>query len=148
MLTMHTILLLLFLGIQSTLATISCTYCTTPIHINLTSDTDLNTHGCTLYDAEICTLKLRIDYTNVDNNFADIDGILDGGLILTNGEPELTETTSIWFDALHVRRLANILCFSSSSCGFDLLKSIYRDNCKCKSKKNINILFFFVRSFI
>jgi len=101
-----------------------------PIHFNLTTDVDLNIQGCTLLDSEVCTLILRIDYTDSNDSFAILDGSRVPILILTNGEPQVSEVTFIWFNELRVQRMASIICFSTSSCGLDLIKQIYKDKCK------------------
>ncbi len=108
----------------------SCTSCPTAIHFNLTTDTDLNIHGCTLLDSEVCSLMLRIDYIDSNDSFAMLAGSEIPVLILTNGEPQVSETTFIWFNELRVQRMASIICFSTSSCGLDLIKQIYKDRCK------------------
>ncbi|UJR20515.1 hypothetical protein I4U23_023643 [Adineta vaga] len=79
-----------------------------------------------LHDISIHNLKSNTTVL-YNNSFAIMSGSKDAGLILTNGEPQVTETTFIWFDNDRVQRLANILCFSGSSCGLDLLKQLYRE---------------------
>ncbi|CAF2560900.1 unnamed protein product [Rotaria sp. Silwood2] len=113
-------------GIKFCNATVSCATCQS-ISFNLTTDTDLNTDGCTLEEKEVCSLILRVDYTNSNNSFALIDGSQEEVLILTNGDPQVSEETFIWFNQLRVQRMANILCFAGTSCGLDLIKQIYRD---------------------
>ncbi|CAF1188152.1 unnamed protein product [Rotaria sp. Silwood1] len=88
---------------------------------------DLNTDGCPLEADEVCSLSLRIDYTNSNNSFALIGGSPEAVLVLTNGEPQVNEITFIWFNELRVQRMASILCFSVASCGLDLIKQIYRE---------------------
>jgi hypothetical protein len=119
----------LLVGVKSNDAKVSCTSCPS-IHINRTHDVELDTQGCTLEDDEICSLVLRIDYTNDNNSFAIISGVQDAILILTNGEPQVSEITFIWFNELRVQRMASISCFAGASCGFDLIKQIYKDECE------------------
>ncbi len=134
MLTLNNIVfsltIILYLGVKLSNARVSCTECLMPININLTSDTDLNTDGCTLVDSEVCSLILRIDYTNSNDTFAFIDGLKTAVLILTNGEPQVSETTFIWFNEFRIQRMATIICFSASSCGLDLIKHLYKDKCE------------------
>src|SRR4051812_43529800 len=94
--------IILFLGIKSTNATVPCTSCPGTININIESDADLNTEECTLLDAQLCTLGLRIDYTNSNDSYAFINSAGQATLVLTNGEPEVSERTSIWFNELRV----------------------------------------------
>jgi hypothetical protein len=133
MLTMNTIVFLLTVilcfGVKSC-TSVSCTICPSIININLTTDIDLNTDGCVLKEEEMCSLILRIDYTNSNDSYAIIDGIKEGILILTNGEPQASELAFIWFNELRVQRMANVYCFSAASCGLDILKQIYREKCK------------------
>ncbi len=140
-----TLTVILLLSVKSLNATVSCTNCPMGIHFNLTSDADLNTEGCTLVDSEVCSLILRIDYTDSNDSFAGLFGSQVPILILTNGEPQVSETTFIWFNELRVQRMAEIICFSSSSCGLDLIKQIYKNTCKLtvkfKLKKYYSFLF-------
>ena len=53
------------------------------------------TSGCTIDEDELCSLILRIDYTNSYESFASISGLREALLVLTNGEPLLNELTSI-----------------------------------------------------
>jgi hypothetical protein len=125
---------ILFFGAKSCNAKVSCTTCPTSIHINLTTDIDLNTQGCQLEDDELCSLILRIDYTNSNQSFALLAGSSEAILILTNGEPQVSETTFVWFNEFRVQRMANIFCFSGASCGLDLIKQIYREKCQLEYK--------------
>jgi len=140
MLTMNVIvfsLTIIFLfGVNSCDGLVSCLSCPTSPSINLTIDTDLNTDGCILENDELCSLILRIDYTNGSNNFALFSGSKEAVLLLTNGEPQVSETTFIWFNEYRVQRMASIYCFSGTSCGVDLIKQIYRD--KCQLQLNLN----------
>lgn len=134
MLTLNTLVLsltiILFAGIQSSDATVSCTNCPTTIYLNVTSDTDINTQGCGLLDSEVCSLILHIDYMDINDSFALFMGSNTPMLILTNGEPQVSETVFIWFNELRVQRMANVVCFASSSCGLDLVKQLYKDKCE------------------
>ena len=105
---------------------VSCAVCDS-IRVNLTTDTTLNTDGCTIKEQEVCTLIVRADYVTVNNSFAYADGSAEAALVLTNGEPQMTDITSIWLNELKVQRTVNILCFAGTSCGLDLLKSTYKD---------------------
>jgi len=99
MLTLNTIVfaltVILLLEVNSSNATVSCTSCPMPIHFNLTTDTDLNIHGCTLVDSEVCILILNINYIDSNDSFAMLEGSQVPVLILTNGEPQVTELTFI-----------------------------------------------------
>jgi hypothetical protein len=134
MLTMNVIvfsLTIIFLfGVNSCNGIVSCLSCPTSPSINLTTDTDLNTAGCTLEDDDLCSIILRIDYMNSNNSFALFSGSKEAVLLLTNGEPQVSESTFIWFNEYRVQRIASIYCFSGASCGVDLIKQIYREKCQ------------------
>lgn len=107
---------------------VSCAVCDS-IRLNITTDVEIPTSSCSIKEEEVCTLILRIDYTDGERNFVAIDGINETMLTLTNGEPQIAETTSIWFNEVRLQRMASINCFSIASCGFDQMKKIYRDTC-------------------
>lgn len=133
---LFSVALISFFNRNSCHAKVSCTTCPFSIPINLTTDKDLNTDGCVLEEDETCSLVLRIDYTNSNNSFALLSGSSDSVLVLTNGEPQVSEVTFIWFNELRVQRMANILCFADTSCGVDVIKKIYRDECQFIFKIN------------
>ena len=126
---LFSVVIVFFVTIGSCDARVSCVSCPSSISINIATDTDIDTSSCTLKDDEICSLILRIEYVIGNNSFALMDGSNDAGLILTNGEPQSSETLFVWFDEIRAQRFANIGCFSGSSCGLDLLKKIYKEKC-------------------
>ena len=107
---------------------VSCAVCPA-ISFNITTDVDIPTSSCSIKDEDVCQLILRIDYSNNEKNFLLIDGVNETTLILTNGEPQITETALIWFNEIRLQRMASIVCFYGSSCGLDRLKQIYRQDC-------------------
>jgi hypothetical protein len=109
-------------------ANVSCMRCSS-LSVNPLTDTDLNTDGCTSVDSALCTLILRIDYAAPNKSFAIIDGSDEKQLILSNGEPQSNQVTFVWFTEVHVERFVNIICFSGTSCGVDLIKKIYKEDC-------------------
>ncbi|CAF3299172.1 unnamed protein product [Rotaria socialis] len=135
--TLFLVVIIFIFGIKPSNATVSCTTCSNSMRINITTDKDLDTTGCKLEEDELCSLVLRIDYTNSNSSFAIFSGSEEAALILTNGEPQLSEVTFIWFNELRVQRMANILCFAGASCGVDLLKKIYRDEFRLFDYKTI-----------
>lgn len=104
---------------------VSCLVCDN-MKVNISSPS-LPTTGCLSEDNELCTLILRIDYENPNKSFALTAGSDEEQLILTNGEPQTNDVTSIWFNKVTVQRLVNIICFSGTSCGFDILQDIYKN---------------------
>ncbi|CAF1679332.1 unnamed protein product [Adineta ricciae] len=142
---LFTVVMVFFVSIGSCDAGISCVSCPSSISINITTDTDIDTSSCTLKEDELCSLILRVEYVIGNESFALIDGSNDGGLILTNGEPQSSESMFVRFDENRAQRFANIACFSGSSCGLDLLKKIYREKCMSpfSTLNSIHVILFF-----
>ena len=115
-------------------ALVSCAECPT-ITINVATDAEIPTDSCSIKPEELCQLLLRIDYTESEKNFALMYGANESVLLLSNGDPQVIETTSIWFNEVRVQRMATINCFVGSSCGLDRLKTIYRDECAFSSEE-------------
>ena len=115
---------------QSSNAKISCLECPYT-NLNLTVDIEISTVGCEVKENDLCSMMVNIDYQNSNMTYFTMGSIDDSMLLLTNGEPQLTVTTSIWFNQLRAQRAANVFCFSGSTCGLDLFKGVYKDQRKC-----------------
>ena len=115
---------------QSSNAKISCLDCSFT-NLNLTVDTEIDTSQCQVKESEICAMSVNVDYRNSNDTYFTSSGIDDGILLLTNGEPQLVVTTSIWFNQLRVQRMASLVCFSGSTCGLDIFKGVYKDQREC-----------------
>jgi hypothetical protein len=105
--TLLALTVILVLTIGQSDATVACLSCP-PASVNLTSDAQLNTTGCTLVNGDLCVLSVHIDYSHPNENLASFIATSTSTLVLTNGKPQLVSNAAIWFDEVRVQRVASI----------------------------------------
>jgi hypothetical protein len=110
-------------------AKVDCMDCSS-IVINRTLNEDLDTENCSIKSSLTCALSVHIDYMNDTENYALINGISSPNLDLTDGSPRILDSTSIWFTDTRVQRTVVITCSAGTACGVNILKKLYKDQCK------------------